>query len=162
MLVPKQCVTFTLGQFVASNDYGHFPVGECDWTVSWCLFVTKITLELSLFKTWGKHDGWWKRLHQLFCSQEASHQIFTPTLSFSISTIVKRSPDVTKVWGRKSEQLLRIDDHDFTMRPGFGGKSFIFLEPSKASPHRADRWETVNSFLRIWSQDKPLAMSSIP
>ncbi|XP_071391094.1 gamma-aminobutyric acid receptor subunit rho-1-like [Centroberyx affinis] len=37
------------------------------------------------------------------------------------SPIYKRSPDVTKASVTKSEQLLRIDDHDFTMRPGFGG-----------------------------------------
>lgn len=29
---------------------------------------------------------------------------------------------MTKKWGTKTEQLLRIDDHDFTMRPGFGGE----------------------------------------
>lgn len=29
--------------------------------------------------------------------------------------------DSTKSWLIKSEQLLRIDDHDFAMRPGFGG-----------------------------------------
>ena len=29
---------------------------------------------------------------------------------------------MTKAVEKKSEQLLRIDDHDFTMRPGFGGK----------------------------------------
>lgn len=28
---------------------------------------------------------------------------------------------MTKKWSTKTEQLLRIDDHDFTMRPGFGG-----------------------------------------
>lgn len=37
------------------------------------------------------------------------------------STILKRSPDITKSPLTKSEQLLRIDDHDFSMRPGFGG-----------------------------------------
>ncbi|KAJ0008991.1 hypothetical protein NQD34_016406 [Periophthalmus magnuspinnatus] len=35
--------------------------------------------------------------------------------------IYKRSPDMTKSLMTKSEQLLRIDDHDFTMRPAFGG-----------------------------------------
>ncbi|XP_068194805.1 gamma-aminobutyric acid receptor subunit rho-1 isoform X2 [Antennarius striatus] len=35
--------------------------------------------------------------------------------------IYKRSPDMTKAPMTKSEQLLRIDDHDFTMRPAFGG-----------------------------------------
>ncbi|XP_057715512.1 gamma-aminobutyric acid receptor subunit rho-1-like isoform X2 [Corythoichthys intestinalis] len=37
------------------------------------------------------------------------------------SPIYKRSPDMTKSLMTKSEQLLRIDDHDFTMRPAFGG-----------------------------------------
>ncbi|XP_044531323.1 gamma-aminobutyric acid receptor subunit rho-1-like [Gracilinanus agilis] len=37
------------------------------------------------------------------------------------SLILKRSPDITKSPLTKSEQLLRIDDHDFSMRPGFGG-----------------------------------------
>lgn len=34
---------------------------------------------------------------------------------------------MTKKWGTKTEQLLRIDDHDFTMRPGFGGGCFFNL-----------------------------------
>ncbi|KAK5600679.1 Gamma-aminobutyric acid receptor subunit rho-1, partial [Crenichthys baileyi] len=42
--------------------------------------------------------------------------VFLPMLP-----IFKRNPDTTKARGTKSEQLLRIDDHDFTMRPGFGG-----------------------------------------
>lgn len=37
------------------------------------------------------------------------------------SAVSKRSPDMTKKWSTKTEQLLRIEDHDFTMRPGFGG-----------------------------------------
>lgn len=38
------------------------------------------------------------------------------------SLVLKRSPDITKGSVPKSEHVLRIDDHDFTMRPGFGGK----------------------------------------
>lgn len=34
--------------------------------------------------------------------------------------------DSTKSLLIKSEQLLRIEDHDFAMRPGFGGKTYIF------------------------------------
>ncbi|XP_068609536.1 gamma-aminobutyric acid receptor subunit rho-1-like [Brachionichthys hirsutus] len=34
---------------------------------------------------------------------------------------MKRSPDITKARAAKPDQLLRINDHDFTMRPGFGG-----------------------------------------
>ncbi|XP_028843335.1 gamma-aminobutyric acid receptor subunit rho-1-like [Denticeps clupeoides] len=37
------------------------------------------------------------------------------------SPIFRRSPDMTKSPVTKSEQLLRIEDHDFTMRPAFGG-----------------------------------------
>ncbi|XP_057209096.1 gamma-aminobutyric acid receptor subunit rho-1 [Triplophysa rosa] len=37
------------------------------------------------------------------------------------STLLMRSPDVTKAPVTKSQQLLKLDDHDFTMRPGFGG-----------------------------------------
>ena len=54
-------------------------------------------------------------------------QIFV-LLLFSISPIFKRSPDITKAWSTKTEQLLRIDDHDFTMRPGFGGKGLHLSE----------------------------------
>ncbi|CAB1342782.1 unnamed protein product [Coregonus sp. 'balchen'] len=35
--------------------------------------------------------------------------------------ILRRSTDMTKTTMTKSEQLLSINDHDFTMRPGFGG-----------------------------------------
>lgn len=42
------------------------------------------------------------------------------------SPIYKRSPDMTKSPMTKSEQLLRIDDHDFTMRPAFGGQEINF------------------------------------
>ncbi|XP_055740561.1 gamma-aminobutyric acid receptor subunit rho-1-like [Salvelinus fontinalis] len=37
------------------------------------------------------------------------------------STILRRIPDITKNTMSNSEQLLSINDHDFTMRPGFGG-----------------------------------------
>ncbi|XP_048452684.1 mRNA-capping enzyme-like [Rhincodon typus] len=40
-----------------------------------------------------------------------------------VRLILKRSADATKSYLTKSEQLLRVDDHDFTMRPGFGGNS---------------------------------------
>ncbi|OXB54361.1 hypothetical protein ASZ78_011043 [Callipepla squamata] len=35
--------------------------------------------------------------------------------------IYKKNHDVTKTRKGKTEQLLRVDDHDFTMRPAFGG-----------------------------------------
>jgi len=36
-----------------------------------------------------------------------------------------RKLDSTKVRPLKSEQLLRIEDHDFALRPGFGGKQHM-------------------------------------
>lgn len=35
-----------------------------------------------------------------------------------------RKDDSTKVWPLKREQLLHIEDHDFSTRPGFGGECF--------------------------------------
>ncbi|NXJ21792.1 GBRR2 protein, partial [Dicrurus megarhynchus] len=37
------------------------------------------------------------------------------------SHILKKDQDSTKAWKGKTEQLLKIDEHDFTMRPAFGG-----------------------------------------
>lgn len=39
--------------------------------------------------------------------------------------IKMRKLDSTKVRPLKSEQLLRIEDHDFALRPGFGGKQHM-------------------------------------
>lgn len=36
-----------------------------------------------------------------------------------------KKTDSTKSMLIKSEQLLRIEDHDFAMRPGFGGEKHI-------------------------------------
>ncbi|KAG8013333.1 Gamma-aminobutyric acid receptor subunit rho-1 [Nibea albiflora] len=51
-------------------------------------------------------------------AQSRGHKLETYKQS---SPIYKRSPDMTKSPMTKSEQLLRIEDHDFTMRPAFGG-----------------------------------------
>ncbi|XP_024147591.1 gamma-aminobutyric acid receptor subunit rho-1 isoform X2 [Oryzias melastigma] len=80
------------------------------------------------------------------------------------STIVKRSPDVTKVWGRKSEQLLRIDDHDFTMRPGFGGPAVpvgvdVQVESLDAISE-VDMDFTMTLYLRHYWKDERLSFKS--
>ncbi|KAK1893956.1 Gamma-aminobutyric acid receptor subunit rho-2 [Dissostichus eleginoides] len=36
------------------------------------------------------------------------------------ASLAKKPPDVTKARKTKTEQLLKVDDHDFTMRPAFG------------------------------------------
>lgn len=43
------------------------------------------------------------------------------------SSLTKKPPDVTKSRKMKTEQVLRVDDHDFTMRPAFGGKTLTCL-----------------------------------
>lgn len=57
-----------------------------------------------------------------------------------------RSPDVTKAPVTKSEQLLKLDDHDFTMRPGFGGKNKEeYFDPQKHIIASTDRYVEKNS-----------------
>ncbi|KAJ3613573.1 hypothetical protein NHX12_019820, partial [Muraenolepis orangiensis] len=36
------------------------------------------------------------------------------------TSLTKKPPDVTKARKPKTEHLLKVDDHDFTMRPAFG------------------------------------------
>lgn len=55
------------------------------------------------------------------CFSQALCRTYYLCFSLPSSPILKRSPDITKSPLTKSEQLLRIDDHDFSMRPGFGG-----------------------------------------
>lgn len=43
-------------------------------------------------------------------------------MSLSPSSLAKKPPDVTKSRKMKTEHLLKVDDHDFTMRPAFGGR----------------------------------------
>ncbi|XP_028295970.1 gamma-aminobutyric acid receptor subunit rho-1-like isoform X2 [Gouania willdenowi] len=78
--------------------------------------------------------------------------------------ITKRSPDLTKVWGTKSEQLLRIDDHDFTMRPGFGGPAVpvgvdVQVESLDAISE-VDMDFTMTLYLRHYWKDERLSFRS--
>lgn len=46
-----------------------------------------------------------------------------------------RKDDSTKAWLLQYEQLLHIEEHDFAMRPGFGGKYSLYktlMPPSLA------------------------------
>ncbi|KAM8831967.1 gamma-aminobutyric acid receptor subunit rho-1-like isoform 2-T2 [Spinachia spinachia] len=80
------------------------------------------------------------------------------------SFIFKRSLDVTKVWGPKSEQLLKIDNHDFTMRPGFGGPAVpvgvdVQVESLDAISE-VDMDFTMTLYLRHYWKDERLAFKS--
>lgn len=39
--------------------------------------------------------------------------------------------DSTKVWPLKYQQLLHIEGHDFSLRPGFGGKYYLYKDSFK-------------------------------
>ncbi|XP_069743443.1 gamma-aminobutyric acid receptor subunit rho-1-like isoform X3 [Narcine bancroftii] len=80
------------------------------------------------------------------------------------SSLLKRSTDVTKSYLTKSEQLLRVDDHDFTMRPGFGGPSIpvgvdVQVE-SLDSISEVDMDFTMTLYLRHYWKDERLSFPS--
>uniref|UniRef100_A0A673KFY6 Gamma-aminobutyric acid receptor subunit rho-1 n=1 Tax=Sinocyclocheilus rhinocerous TaxID=307959 RepID=A0A673KFY6_9TELE len=80
------------------------------------------------------------------------------------STLPMRSPDVTKAPVMKSEQLLKLDDHDFTMRPGFGGPAIpvgvdVQLE-SLATISEVDMDFTMTLYLRHYWKDERLSFPS--
>ncbi|XP_069575122.1 gamma-aminobutyric acid receptor subunit rho-1-like isoform X2 [Brachyistius frenatus] len=80
------------------------------------------------------------------------------------SPIYKRSPDMTKSPMTKSEQLLRIDDHDFTMRPAFGGPPIpvgvdVQVE-SLDTISEVDMDFTMTLYLRHYWKDERLSFQS--
>ncbi|KAJ7989203.1 hypothetical protein DPEC_G00317070 [Dallia pectoralis] len=80
------------------------------------------------------------------------------------SPILKRSPDRTKSTMTKSEQLLRIDDHDFTMRPAFGGPPIpvgvdVQIE-SLDTISEVDMDFTMTLYLRHYWKDERLSFPS--
>uniref|UniRef100_A0A4W3IQJ6 Gamma-aminobutyric acid receptor subunit rho-1 n=1 Tax=Callorhinchus milii TaxID=7868 RepID=A0A4W3IQJ6_CALMI len=82
----------------------------------------------------------------------------------SVNSISKRSLDRTKSRLTKSEQLLKVEDHDFTMRPGFGGPSIpvgvdVQVE-SLDSISEVDMDYTITLYLRHYWKDERLAFPS--
>ncbi|XP_017293198.1 gamma-aminobutyric acid receptor subunit rho-1 isoform X1 [Kryptolebias marmoratus] len=80
------------------------------------------------------------------------------------SCTFKRSPDITKAQSTKSEQILRIDDHDFTMRPGFGGPAVpvgvdVQVESLDAISE-VDMDFTMTLYLRHYWKDERLSFKS--
>ncbi|XP_053313056.1 gamma-aminobutyric acid receptor subunit rho-3 [Spea bombifrons] len=75
-----------------------------------------------------------------------------------------RKIDSTKVRQLKSEQLLRIEDHDFAMRPGFGGSAIpvgidVQVE-SIDSISEVDMDFTMTLYLRHYWKDERLSFQS--
>ncbi|CAN2387677.1 Belongs to the ligand-gated ion channel (TC 1.A.9) family [Pristimantis euphronides] len=80
------------------------------------------------------------------------------------NTSKMRRIDSTKVRQVKSEQLLRIDDHDFAMRPGFGGSAIpvgidVQIE-SIDSISEVDMDFTMTLYLRHYWKDERLSFQS--
>ncbi|XP_057646533.1 gamma-aminobutyric acid receptor subunit rho-2 isoform X2 [Chionomys nivalis] len=80
------------------------------------------------------------------------------------SHLYKKNPDVTKTRPGKLQPLLRVDDHDFTMRPAFGGPAIpvgvdVQVE-SLDSISEVDMDFTMTLYLRHYWKDERLAFSS--
>ncbi|KAJ7341739.1 hypothetical protein JRQ81_006585 [Phrynocephalus forsythii] len=76
----------------------------------------------------------------------------------------KKNHDMTKTRSGKSEQLLRVDDHDFSMRPAFGGPAIpvgvdVQVE-SLDSISEVDMDFTMTLYLRHYWKDERLSFPS--
>ncbi|XP_069462607.1 gamma-aminobutyric acid receptor subunit rho-2 [Ambystoma mexicanum] len=80
------------------------------------------------------------------------------------SHIYKKNHDLTKTRRGKSDQLLRVDDHDFTMRPAFGGPAIpvgvdVQVE-SLDTISEVDMDFTMTLYLRHYWKDERLSFPS--
>ncbi|XP_055719946.1 gamma-aminobutyric acid receptor subunit rho-2-like isoform X2 [Salvelinus fontinalis] len=80
------------------------------------------------------------------------------------TSLTKKPPDVTKNRKQKTEQLLKVDDHDFTMRPAFGGPAIpvgvdVQVE-SLDSISEVDMDFTMTLYLRHYWKDERLTFTS--
>ncbi|XP_077160634.1 gamma-aminobutyric acid receptor subunit rho-2 isoform X2 [Paroedura picta] len=80
------------------------------------------------------------------------------------SHIYKKNHDVTKIRKGKTEQLLRVEDHDFAMRPAFGGPAIpvgvdVQVE-SLDTISEVDMDFTMTLYLRHYWKDERLAFPS--
>ncbi|KAJ1151710.1 hypothetical protein NDU88_004490 [Pleurodeles waltl] len=80
------------------------------------------------------------------------------------SNIYKKNHDLTKTRRGKTEQLLRVDDHDFTMRPAFGGPAIpvgvdVQVE-SLDTISEVDMDFTMTLYLRHYWKDERLSFPS--
>ncbi|CAJ1074326.1 gamma-aminobutyric acid receptor subunit rho-2a [Xyrichtys novacula] len=78
--------------------------------------------------------------------------------------LAKKPPDVTKARKMKTEHLLKVEDHDFTMRPAFGGPAIpvgvdVQVE-SLDSISEVDMDFTMTLYLRHYWKDERLSFTS--
>uniref|UniRef100_A0A8C5G668 GABA(C) receptor n=2 Tax=Gouania willdenowi TaxID=441366 RepID=A0A8C5G668_GOUWI len=98
-----------------------------------------------------KHGG---RMRRWTGTDTQKHGSLTP----------KKLPDFTKSRKVKTEQLLKVDDHDFTMRPAFGGPAIpvgvdVQVE-SLDSISEVDMDFTMTLYLRHYWKDERLSFTS--
>ncbi|XP_065445448.1 gamma-aminobutyric acid receptor subunit rho-3 isoform X2 [Chrysemys picta bellii] len=118
-----------------------------------CLWPTAALTSVS---SQSDHHHHFHHHHQQKCSSMKKHN--------SKREIKMRKLDSTKVRPLKSEQLLRIDDHDFAMRPGFGGSPIpvgidVQVE-SIDSISEVDMDFTMTLYLRHYWKDERLSFPS--
>ncbi|XP_063078374.1 gamma-aminobutyric acid receptor subunit rho-1-like [Engraulis encrasicolus] len=81
-----------------------------------------------------------------------------------VSPTLKRSSDMTKFPVTRTEQLLRIDDHDFSMRPGFGGPAIpVGVDVQVESLDKISEVDmdfTMTLYLRHYWKDERLSFPS--
>ncbi|TKS86211.1 Gamma-aminobutyric acid receptor subunit rho-2 GABA(A) receptor subunit rho-2 GABA(C) receptor [Collichthys lucidus] len=66
------------------------------------------------------------------------------------TSLAKKPPDVTKSRKVKTEHLLKVDDHDFTMRPAFGVRQFV----------NQSLVDFISLRLNVWSRSRLAANAS--
>uniref|UniRef100_A0A8C6UIS5 GABA(C) receptor n=1 Tax=Neogobius melanostomus TaxID=47308 RepID=A0A8C6UIS5_9GOBI len=101
------------------------------------------------------------------CSRQHGQRVRRWTGSVESPTqtsLAKKPPDVTKSRKVKTEHLLKVDDHDFTMRPAFGGPAIpvgvdVQVE-SLDSISEVDMDFTMTLYLRHYWKDERLSFSS--
>ncbi|XP_041534586.1 gamma-aminobutyric acid receptor subunit rho-3 [Microtus oregoni] len=92
------------------------------------------------------------------------HQCLASARQTCIRETRMRKEDSTKVWPLKHEQLLHIEDHDFSTRPGFGGSPVpvgidVQVE-SIDSISEVNMDFTMTFYLRHYWKDERLAFAS--
>ncbi|KAM4040877.1 gamma-aminobutyric acid receptor subunit rho-2-like [Anomaloglossus baeobatrachus] len=81
-----------------------------------------------------------------------------------IGHVYKKNQDLTKLRKHKNDQLIRVDEHDFTMRPAFGGPAIpvgvdVQVE-SLDSISEVDMDFTMTLYLRHYWKDERLSFPS--
>nr|XP_020818734.1 gamma-aminobutyric acid receptor subunit rho-2 isoform X2 [Phascolarctos cinereus] len=78
-----------------------------------------------------------------------------------LSHLYKKTHDITKLQKGKTEQLLKVDEHDFTMRPAFGGPAIpVGVDVQVESLDSISEDFTMTLYLRHYWKDERLSFPS--